>query len=220
MRFIDIAANLTDAVYSGVYHGSARHVADLPTVLSRASSAGVVRTMVTAGTLDQSREALSLSRSHETLFSTVGVHPTRAGEFGSDANVAAHIDSLRDVLRDGAGHVVAVGECGLDYDRLQFCEKEEQMRGFVAQFQLAEESGLPMFLHDRNTGGDFGRVVRANRERFSTGVVHSFTGQLDEMLNYVNMDLYIGVNGCSLKTEENLQVVAQIPLDRLMLEVS
>lgn len=216
MHFIDIAANLTDDMYKGLYNGSVRHEADLSTVLSRASDGGVVRTMVTAGTLSQCSEALNLCRTDATLFSTVGVHPTRANEMRAD--IDSHIKKLSAIIEEGKDKVVAVGECGLDYDRLQFCSKEDQIPGFIAQFKLAEESKLPMFLHDRNTSGDFGRIVKENRHLFSTGVVHSFTGTAEEMNNYVNMDLYIGINGCSLKTEDNLNVVKQIPLDRIMLE--
>lgn len=114
--------------------------------------------------------------------------------------------------------MVAVGECGLDYDRTQFCARELQMPGFITQFELAERTQLPMFLHDRNTKGDFLRVVTENRARFTTGVVHSFTGTQEEMLAYVKLGLYIGINGCSLKTQENIEVVKTVPLDRFMLE--
>lgn len=61
-------------------------------------------------------------------------------------------------------------------------------------------------------------MVRENRHKFPTGVVHSFTGDLEEMKELVEMNLFIGINGCSLKTEENLEVVKQIPVDRIMLE--
>lgn len=61
-------------------------------------------------------------------------------------------------------------------------------------------------------------MVRANRHRFTNGVVHSFTGTVEEMKKLLELDLYIGVNGCSLKTEENLAAVKEIPLDRIMLE--
>ena len=75
-----------------------------------------------------------------------------------------------------------------------------------------------MFLHNRNTGDDFVNMIKANRHRFTNGVVHSFTSTVEEMKQLVDLGLYIGINGCSLKTEENLQVVKEIPRDRLMIE--
>ncbi|PXF39977.1 putative deoxyribonuclease TATDN1 [Gracilariopsis chorda] len=216
MHFIDIAANLTDDRFQGNYNGTSRHAPDLDSVLSRAESAGVMRTIVTAGTLAQSVEALKVCETSPHLFSTVGVHPTRATEMKPDP--VQYCDRLLDVIKRGAQKVVAVGECGLDYDRTQFCSKEDQIPGFVAQFSLAEKTGLPMFLHNRNTGGDFRRLIQEHRNRFCTGVVHSFTGAMEEMKAYVDLGLYIGINGCSLKTQENLSVAAAVPLDRIMLE--
>lgn len=216
MHFIDIGANLTDGRYKGEYNGSKKHDPDLQTVLSRADSAGVVRTVVTAGTLRQSREALQLCQSDPRLFCTVGVHPTRAREMLQDPE--AHCDKLLSVIQEGKGKVVAIGECGLDYDRSQFCSEQDQMPGFKAQFLLAEKTRLPMFLHDRNTRGDFLEVIKENRSRFSTGVVHSFTGTLEEMRAYVELGLFIGINGCSLKTQENLDAAKAVPLDHIMLE--
>ena len=75
-----------------------------------------------------------------------------------------------------------------------------------------------MYLHSRATGDEFASIIRANRHRFPTGVVHSFTGDLNELEQLVEMGLFIGVNGCSMKTEENCEVVKAIPLDRLMIE--
>jgi TatD DNase family protein len=75
-----------------------------------------------------------------------------------------------------------------------------------------------MYLHSRNTENDFYLITKENRYKFSNGVVHSFTEDEDVLQQYLSLDLYIGVNGCSLKTEENLNVVKKIPLDRIMLE--
>jgi TatD DNase family protein len=75
-----------------------------------------------------------------------------------------------------------------------------------------------MFLHNRNTEMDFIHLIRTNRERFKGGVVHSFTGTIEEAREILELDLFIGINGCSLKTEENLKVVQSIPLSRILME--
>lgn len=220
-RLVDIGANLLDPMFQGEYRGSAKHPADLESVLERARAHGVDRVVVTAGTLADAREALAFVADREGLFTTVGVHPTRCGEFESAPEGAdAHEAALREVLRDGvaAKKVVAVGECGLDYDRLQFCAKEVQLRHFERHVRLAEESGLPLFLHDRNTGGDFLALMRRFRDRFVGGVVHSFTGPWEDAEALLALDLFIGLNGCSLRTEEGLEVVRRLPLDRILLE--
>jgi TatD DNase family protein len=66
------------------------------------------------------------------------VHPTRCGEF-AEKGIESVVKQLEDLLQEGrrAGKVVAVGECGLDYDRLHFCDKEQQMVGFLQQLDIA-----------------------------------------------------------------------------------
>jgi TatD DNase family protein len=110
--------------------------------------------------------------------------------------------------------VVAIGEIGLDYDRTQFCSKEVQMEWFHRQLELARDTSLPVIFHNRNTDGDFERVVREKREMFTKGIVHSFTGDVEEMNSLVGLGLHIGINGCALKTEEGLAMATQIPLNR------
>merc|ERR1711916_156456 len=92
------------------------------------------------------------------LFCTVGCHPTRCGEFDDPekgASPEAYEAALKAPVEGAPGSVIAVGEAGLDYDRLEFCDKETQNKYFRRQMQLAIDLGLPMFLHNRNTGGDF-----------------------------------------------------------------
>mmetsp|Transcript_28750 Transcript_28750/g.43423 ORF Transcript_28750/g.43423 Transcript_28750/m.43423 type:complete len:192 (-) Transcript_28750:23-598(-) len=111
-----------------------------------------------------------------------------------------------------------VGECGLDYDRFEYADKETQLKVFPRHFELTEEFNLPMYLHSRSTDGDFVRIIKENRHRFPGGVVHSFTGTEEELKAFLEMDLYIGLNGCSLKTEENCRIAKMVPLDKLMIE--
>ncbi|TYZ64513.1 hypothetical protein PybrP1_010695, partial [[Pythium] brassicae (nom. inval.)] len=147
------------------------------------------------------------------LYSTVGVHPTRCSEFDENdeqLDADAYFAQLAAICEDGArdGRVVAIGECGLDYDRLEFCDKETQRKYFEKQFELAERMRLPMFLHNRNTDGDFYEMIAKNRSRFSNGVVHSFTGSSEEALKLVELGLYI----------DNIETVRVIPTEHLMIE--
>jgi TatD DNase family protein len=117
------------------------------------------------------------------------------------------------------GHAVAFGEIGLDYDRLFLSPKEPQLKYFEAQLNLAVEIQLPLFLHSRAASEDFERLLAPRMARLpKRGLVHSFTGTLEEMHRMVALGLDVGVNGCSLKTEENLEVVKAIPLERLQIE--
>ena len=262
-RFIDIGANLTDGMFQGMYHGKRYHEPDLDVVLKRGWDAGLERVMVTAGTLDEAREALALAeamdggggddrdddtchgtseegggegrtpgveRERRRLFTTVGVHPTRCGEFEASGDAEKYLADLKAVAMDNmmmrrgtgggrGGRVVAIGECGLDYDRTQFCDRTTQLRWFERQFELSEATGLPMFLHMRAAAEDFTDVVLRNRHRFSAAVVHSFTGTAEEADALLAIEgVYIGINGCSLRTSESLEVAKNLPADRIMLE--
>ncbi len=85
----------------------------------------------------------------------MGCHPTRCLEFDSNPDGAdAYLRDLEKIIRDNRDKVVAVGECGLDYDRLQFCDAETQRKFFARQLKLASASGLPLFLHCRNAASD------------------------------------------------------------------
>ena len=100
------------------------------------------------------------------------------------------------------GHAVAFGEFGLDYDRLFLTPKEQQLKYFEAQLDIAVEVQLPLFLHSRAASEDFERLLKGRLEQLpKRGLVHSFTGTVEEMQRLVDMGFDIGVNGCSMKSE-------------------
>ena len=183
--YVDVGANLTDGMFRGVYRGKRAHEDDLRAVLRRARDAGVSDVIVTAGTLEEAREAVALARETREegaaprLHATCGVHPTRCGAFADDVDGAdAHLEKLKRVALDGkaSGTIVAIGEMGLDYDRLEFCDAATQKEMFEKQFALAEATSLPLFLHMRAACDDFLEIIDRNAHRFTAGVVHSFTG--------------------------------------------
>ena len=109
--YVDVGANLTDGMFRGVYRGKRAHEDDLGAVLRRAREAGVSDIIVTAGTLEEAREAVALARETREdgaaprLYATCGVHPTRCGAFADDVlGFAVSCGPLAgaDALLDGA----------------------------------------------------------------------------------------------------------------------
>eukprot|EP00731_Ephydatia_muelleri_P025740 Em0017g823a len=197
------------------------HSSDIDGVLQRAYNSGIEKIIITGGSLTDSREALQLASADERLYITVGCHPTRSQEFeqlqpGSSGD--GYFQELLSMITSNPGKVVAIGECELDCDRLQFCPKEVQLKYFEKQLLLAEKTGLPLFLHCRNSFRDFIDVMTRNRAAFNGGVIHSFDGTLEEARDAVNFGLYIGLNVCSLKSAQNLDVVKSIPIESILLE--
>ena len=182
------------------------------------------------------------------VFGTVGVHPTRCGEVFADKidsttndediepsttwipKTESQLNEIKQQLiklatkGKASGNVVAIGECGLDYARLQFCPKDIQQLGLRTQLEVASRTNLPLYLHNRESGDDLYEILSEYKDKLSNdrtnikGIVHSFDESIDIAKQFMSLGLYIGINGCSLKTEENLNVAKQIPLDRLILE--
>ena len=113
--------------------------------------------------------------------------------------------------------MVAVGECGLDYFR-NFSSPEDQRSAFESQLELAAGLG---FRQQRDAHEDFIDILKPLIGEISAGVAHCFTGDRDALQEYLSMGLYIGVTGwiCDERRGVTLQeIVADIPLDRLMIE--
>lgn len=218
LKFIDIGANLTDSMFQGVYHGKEKHSPDYNQMLERSWDAGLDAIVITGGSLSDCKSALQLASTDERLFCTVGCHPTRCLEFNT-AGASAYYDALALLVASGGSNVVAIGECGLDYARLEFCPKEVQLEFFKRQLGLSAMYNLPLFLHCRDAGDDLINILRDNQGSIKAGgVVHSFDGPWEVAEELLALDLYIGINGCSLKTNENLDVAKRIPANRLLIE--
>ncbi|XP_075981081.1 deoxyribonuclease TATDN1 [Anticarsia gemmatalis] len=213
-KYIDIGANLTDQMYQGNYHGSKKHEPDLDVVLARSWAGGLDKIIITGGSVTDSKAALQLAQTDSRLFATVGCHPTRCNEFVE--NPESYLQDLRTLITENRNKVVALGECGLDYDRLNFCSKEVQLKYFEYQLQLCSEFGLPLFLHCRGAADDLVQVL--SRAPKAAGVVHSFDGTEQNLRDILDLGMHIGINGCSLRTVESLEVVMKIPQDKLMIE--
>ncbi|MGV3592475.1 MAG: TatD family hydrolase [Gammaproteobacteria bacterium] len=201
---IDIGINLG--------HDSFDH--DRDAVMSAARAAGVVQMIVTGTNVAASQKAAELAGDHPGyLYSTAGVHPHDAGSFGIDTSAQLHR-----ILQQP--QVVAVGETGLDFFR-DFSPRPLQEQAFAEQLELAVQTQLPVFLHQRDAHDHFIGILKEQRDKLARGVVHCFTGTRAELHAYLDLDMYIGITGwiCDERRGLELQdIVKDIPAERLMLE--
>ena len=203
-EYIDIGVNLTGSSFSH----------DLAGVIERAQAVNVQRMIVTGTDITHSRQALTLCGQYPgVLYATAGVHPHHANDFNQP---------MVEILRQLAGNtaVVAIGECGLDYNR-NYSTPQAQRQAFEAQLQLACELQLPVFLHQRDAHADFVAMLETYRHELVAAVAHCFTENEAIALEYVDMGLYLGITGWICDERRGMALrhaVKSIPLDRLMLE--
>jgi len=170
--------------------------------------------IVTGASLEGSRKAIELARSHpRELYATAGVHPHHATELTVES-----LSELEELARQP--EVVAAGECGLDYFR-DFSPRPMQQQAFHRQLELAAKVGKPVFLHQRDAHEDFLAILRDHRKTLVGGVTHCFTGAAHELTAYLELGFAIGITGwiCDERRGAHLApLMRDIPADRLLLE--
>jgi TatD DNase family protein len=204
MDLIDIGSNLTHDSFA----------ADRDAVMARAMQAGVRRQIITGADLASSHQAAALAAQHPArLWSTAGVHPHHAQSFAGSQRE----ELLELLLRK---HVVAVGECGLDYFR-GLSPPGAQRKAFTVQLEIAAQVRKPVFLHQRDAHADFAAILRDFAGTLHGGVAHCFTGGEAELQAYLALGLYIGITGWACDERRGLELrnsIPRIPLDKLLIE--
>ena len=198
MQLVDIGANLGHAAFRE----------DLQEVLTRARQAGVIQCIVTGSSVEESEKALELG-----LPCTVGVHPHHARECNEQT-----IPRLRELAKHT--RVVAIGECGLDFNR-NYSPHPDQEKWFIAQIEVAIELKKPLFMHSRDAFPRFANLLNERKNNLPPGVAHCFTGEKAELHSYLDLGLHIGITGwiCDERRGRHLlELVREIPRDRLLLE--
>lgn len=133
----DIGVNLT----------SSQFAKDRDDVVARAFAAGVKGMLLTGTNIHESQQALKLARRYPHCWSTAGVHPHDSSQWSP-----ASEDAI--IALANQPEVVAIGECGLDFNR-NFSTPQEQERAFQAQLQIAAELQIPIFMHCGTRMSDF-----------------------------------------------------------------
>ena len=205
-----------------------RFDADVDLVLGGARLAGVERILVPGWDVDSCYQALALVDRHPWLDAAVGVHPHDAAtvDDGSFARIAEVAQDQR---------VVAIGETGLDYDRM-FSPIEAQLDNLRRNLALAIELGKPAILHCRSASGErdaqdalvdelraAGIGDPATTGRFGgrpPALIHSFSGPVDYAETVLDLGLAISFSGLVFRAgeEASAAVAALVPPDRLLVE--
>lgn len=204
IALIDIGVNLAHRSFDD----------DRETVLERARAAGVGHMIVTGTNAQTSEAAARLARAHPTCLSaTAGTHPHHAKAFGPASTAA-----IRALAADDK--VVAIGECGLDFNR-NFSPPADQRACLRAQLEIAAEVNRPVFLHERDAHDALCEILEPLRAKLCGAVVHCFTGGPSQAARYLDLGCHLGVTGwiCDERRGQALrEAVVTIPADRLMLE--
>jgi TatD DNase family protein len=197
----DIGVNLLNAQFD----------LDRQEVIDRAWAAGVHAMLLISTDIDETRKNQLESELEPNFFCTAGVHPHYAAQFTPE-----DLQQLELILTHHK--VVAVGECGLDFNR-DFSPRDRQIEVFELQLQLAKKANKAVYLHERDAFDT--QLSLLKQYQIQQGVAHCFTGDLRQMRAYLELGLYIGITGwlCDERRHDQLvEALNYLPMDRLLIE--
>ena len=203
MYIFDSHCHLDDKSYSR----------DLDAVLERARKAGVMRMMTIGVNGQTSGQAVSLANSFEGVYASVGVHPH---------DVKNCSDSVLHYLAGLAenAQVRAWGEIGLDFNRM-YSPRKDQEKWFERQLEMGGRLGLPLIFHERDSNGRLLEIIKSRGLAEMNGVVHCFSGNRQELDQYLDLGLHIGITGIITMKSRGAQLrelAPIIPAERLLVE--
>ena len=189
-----------------------RQFRDPERILQNAQDAGV-QCILTGSDMEENRRISDFLQTH-AAFGTCGIHPHNA-----DSARQEDFAEMERILTQNP-RIVAVGECGLDFDRM-FSTRENQLTCLHKHIELAETLDMPLFLHERDAAADFAKAFAGHEEIAARSVVHCFTGTRAELERFLDMGFSIGITGwiCDDRRADALRdAVKLLPLDRVLLE--
>jgi TatD DNase family protein len=189
-----------------------QYATDLKEVIHRAREGGVKRILTLGTDYHSSLQSQRISQKYNLVYSAVGIHPT---------DILKH-DS-KDILRvkklaDAEPKIVAIGEIGFD---LYWKEVplEKQIPVFAQMLEIAVELNLPVVIHNRDAHREMRDFFEKRQIKKISGVMHSFSGSLEDARFYLDLGLHISFTGViTFKNFKGIEVVKSVPLDRILLE--
>ena len=186
------------------------NLADIRVAMAQAK---VDRALCICTTLEEFDQVHSLATTYDNFWASTGVHPDNEG---------VQEPTLQDLLERAAlPRVVAIGETGLDYYRLNgrsIADMAWQRQRFRVHIEASRKTGLPLVIHTRSASEDTLAILR--EEGAQNGVFHCFTETMEVARAALDMGFFISFSGIlTFKSARDLQEVARfVPLDRCLIE--
>jgi TatD DNase family protein len=186
-------------------------LADQAGVLARMREAQVTHALCVSVNLRDFPAVHALAVAHDNLYASVGVHPDQDAD---DATTSEQLVELAALPR-----VVAIGETGLDYYRLDGPAAWQQER-FRRHIRAARATGKPLIVHTRSAAADTLSIMREEGADRVGGVMHCFTETIEVARAAIDLGFYISFSGIvTFRNAAELKEVARaVPLERLLIE--
>ena len=182
---------------------------DREMLLSNLQSQGVSNVVSCGCDIETTQFNFDLAQKYDFMYFAAGFHP--------ECPEGASLEALELIKKFAQNKkCVAIGEIGLDYHWMS-STKKVQKEFFTSQIELAAALDLPVIVHDREAHGDTLDILNTTKPK---GVVHCFSGSKEMAREIIKLGMYIGLNGVVTfnNARKSLEVVRDIPLDRLVLE--
>lgn len=184
---------------------------DLDAVLTRMRDADVTTALCVSINLESFPEVLGIAERHPYVFASVGVHPDETDGKEPDVETLVRLSNHP--------KIVAIGETGLDYYRLEG-DLTWQRDRFRNHIRAAKQTGKPLIIHTRDAGDDTISIMREEDAASVGGVMHCFTETWEVARAALEMNFMISFSGIvTFKNAESLREVARkVPLESILVE--
>ncbi len=211
--------------------------ADRDDVLGRMREKGIAA--ITVGTnVTTSKSGVAFAEQHPDIFATIGYHPEHLTSSYMDDQEphdedAYSIDAIAEIAKSGSKKIVAIGETGLDFFRIDKDRDEQeatQLQEFALRdhIHLADELDLPLVIHCRDAFRKLATIIQDEQGKGKKvcGVIHCFTGTWEEAKPLLDLGFYLSFTGIITfppKKDEDPErgihrTIEQMPMDRLLVE--
>lgn len=165
---------------------------------------GEIKTIILAASdINDSKNNLKLAKKYDFLYPAIGIHPQ-----------SPSVEEARELEKIIDKDVVAIGECGLEFVG-EYDQKSQEVC-FRKQIELAQKYKLPLIIHARKAVDEVVEILKEYKN--ISGVFHCYAGGKKRIQKIIDLNFYFGIDG-NLTYEDGLvDVVKNIPKDRLILE--